>query len=89
MKFGISEICFVFLNTKYLMLPKAAFIWSKIQYKQKYCEILLQFKISFNIFWNIIYSCDATTPVFSIYLKKKKSVTLHCKSLYSKDILNW
>ncbi len=40
------------------MLTKCAFIWSKIQLKWKYCEILLQFKITFlfKTFKNVVYS---------------------------------
>ncbi len=43
-----------------LMLTKAAFIWSQIQKKTEYCEIVKN-KTGFylNIFQNVIYSCDA------------------------------
>ncbi len=40
---------------------KNAYIWSTIQLKQQYCEILLQFKITVfycNIYSNVIYSSD-------------------------------
>ncbi len=45
----------------YLLLTKPAFIWSKIQQKQWYCELSVLFKITafyFNILSNGIDCCD-------------------------------
>ncbi len=45
----------VFSSLKSYMLTKAAFIWSKIQWRQKYYVILLQFKITMMLQFFCIY----------------------------------
>ncbi len=74
---------------KSLMLTKDAFILSQIQYKQEYCEILLQFEIAifyFHIYSNKMYSCDAKLN----FLHHYSSVQCHMifqKSFWCADLL--